>query len=233
MHNAIPREAFATVIVSSGEKDAFIKSLNDQIKVIQAEFKPAEPDMNLAISNESSPDKVFDEPTTEKVLNLLNALPHGVISMSYDIPDLVETSSNLATVSIDNGEMLIHISNRSSVDSAIGGIQERVASIGLISGAKVEEVEGYPGWKPDLDSHVLKISKEVHKNVLEKEPEIKAVHAGLECGIIGEKYPGMDMVSLGPQIEFPHSPDERIRIESVADFFKLLTGILERLAKDD
>jgi len=233
MHNAIPREAFATVIVSSGEKDAFIKSLNDRIKVIQAEFKPAEPDMNLAISNESSPDKVFDEPTTEKVLNLLNALPHGVISMSYDIPDLVETSSNLATVSIDNGEMLIHISNRSSVDSAIGGIQERVASIGLISGAKVEEVEGYPGWKPDLDSHVLKISKEVHKDVLEKEPEIKAVHAGLECGIIGEKYPGMDMVSLGPQIEFPHSPDERIRIESVGDFYKLLTGILERLAKDD
>lgn len=233
MHNAIPREAFATVIVSSGEKDVFIKSLNDRIKVIQAEFKPAEPDMNLAISNESSPHKVFDEPTTEKVLNLLNALPHGVISMSYDIPDLVETSSNLATVSIDNGEMLIHISNRSSVDSAIGGIQERVASIGLISGAKVEEVEGYPGWKPDLDSHVLKISKEVHKNVLEKEPEIKAIHAGLECGIIGEKYPGMDMVSLGPQIEFPHSPDERIRIESVGDFYKLLTGILERLAKDD
>ncbi|MCH7755837.1 M20/M25/M40 family metallo-hydrolase, partial [candidate division KSB1 bacterium] len=124
-------------------------------------------------------------------------------------------------------------SNRSSVDSAIGGIQERVASIGLISGAKVEEVEGYPGWKPNLDSHVLKISKEVHKNVLEKEPQIKAVHAGLECGIIGEKYPGMDMVSLGPQIEFPHSPDERIRIESVGDFYKLLTGILERLAKDD
>ena len=233
MHNAIPREAFATVIVSSGEKDAFTKALNNQIKAIQTEFKPAEPGMNLAISDESLPDKIFDDQTAAKVLNLLNALPHGVISMSYDIPDLVETSSNLATVKIDNGEMVIHVSNRSSVDSAIGGIQERVASIGLISGAKVEEVEGYPGWKPDLDSHVLKISKEVHKDVLGTDPEIKAVHAGLECGIIGEKYPGMDMVSLGPQIEFPHSPDERIRIESVEDFYKLLTGILERLAKDD
>lgn len=233
MHNAIPREAFATVIVSSAEKDAFTQSLHDQIKALQAEFKPAEPDMNLAISDENSPHKIFDEATTQKVLNLLNALPHGVISMSYDIPDLVETSSNLATVKIDTGEMVIHVSNRSSVDSAIAGIQERVTSIGLISGAKVEEVEGYPGWKPDLDSHVLKISKEVHKDVLGKEPAIKAVHAGLECGIIGEKYPGMDMVSLGPQIEFPHSPDERIRIESVEDFYKLLTGILQRLAKDD
>lgn len=233
MHNAIPREAFATVVVASGEKKAFTNSLNNQIKAIHAEFKPVEPEMNLAVSDQSSPDKVFDEQTTQKILSLLNALPHGIISMSYDIPDLVETSSNLATVNIENGEMIIHVSNRSSVDSAIRGIQERVASIGLLSGAKVEEVEGYPGWKPDLDSHVLKISKVVHKDVIGKEPEIKAVHAGLECGIIGEKYPGMDMVSLGPQIEFPHSPDERIRIESVDHFYKLLTGILERLAKND
>ncbi|MFQ5754297.1 MAG: M20/M25/M40 family metallo-hydrolase, partial [bacterium] len=123
-------------------------------------------------------------------------------------------------------------SNRSSVASAIQAIQERVASIGILAGAQVEELEGYPGWKPNLDSHVLKVAKEVHKELLGKEPEIKAVHAGLECGIIGEKYPGMDMVSLGPQIEFPHSPDERVRIDSVANFYKLMIVILERLAKD-
>ncbi|MFQ5677537.1 MAG: aminoacyl-histidine dipeptidase [bacterium] len=232
MHNAIPREAFATVVLSAAQKDAFSQAFNEQIAAIQAEFKPAEPDMRIDLAATDVPARVFDDPTTQTAINLLNALPHGVISMSYDIPDLVETSSNLATVKIAEDAMVIHVSNRSSVDSAIRGIQERVASIGLLSSAKVEEVEGYPGWKPNLDSHVLKVAKEVHKAVLGKEPEIKAVHAGLECGIIGEKYPGMDMVSLGPQIEFPHSPDERVRIGSVGDFYKLLLGILEKLAND-
>lgn len=232
MHNAIPREAFAIVVVASADKEVFSKALSNQVAAIQEEFKPAEPHMNLSVDSAGMPDKVFDDQTTQNVINLLNALPHGVISMSYDIPDLVETSTNLATANIQNGDLLIHVSNRSSVDSAIQGIQQRVTSIGLLSGAKVEEVEGYPGWKPNLDSHVLKVAKQVHKSLLNRDPEIKAVHAGLECGIIGEKYPGMDMVSLGPQIEFPHSPDERIRIGSVGDFYKLLIGILEQLAKD-
>ncbi|MFQ5769649.1 MAG: aminoacyl-histidine dipeptidase [bacterium] len=232
MHNAIPREAFASVVVSSGDKETFEQKLKEQIEAIQVEFKFAEPDMNLAMTTVDNADKVFDEKTTQSVLNLLNALPHGVLSMSYDIPNLVETSSNLATVKIHDSELVIHMSNRSSVASAIQAIQERVASIGILAGAQVEELEGYPGWKPNLDSHVLKVAREVHKELLGKEPEIKAVHAGLECGIIGEKYPGMDMVSLGPQIEFPHSPDERVRIDSVANFYKLMIGILERLAKD-
>jgi dipeptidase D len=126
--------------------------------------------------------------------------------------------------------MKIHLSTRSSVDSAIRAIQERLISIAGLAGAEVAETEGYPGWKPDLSSQVLQVAREMHQSVLGSEPEVKAIHAGLECGIIGEKYPGMDMVSLGPQIEFPHSPDERVRIGSVADFYKLLCGILERLA---
>lgn len=227
MHNAIPREAFATVVVTADDKDAFEKALNQQFKAIQAEYKPADPDMKLAVTNGKA-DQIMNEEISQKLMNLLNALPHGVMSMSYDIPNLVETSSNLATAKIDNGEMVIHVSNRSSVDSAIQGIQQRVASIGSLAGAKVEELEGYPGWKPNLDSYVLKVAKTTHEEVLGDEPEIKAIHAGLECGIIGEKYPGMDMVSLGPQIEFPHSPDERVKIESVANFYKLLVGILEK-----
>ncbi len=232
MHNAIPREAFATVAVASAKRTDFEKALNTQFSAIAAEFKPAEPDMSLAISAANSAEQVFDDETQQTVLNLINALPHGVMAMSYDIPDLVETSSNLATVNINNSEMVIHVSNRSSVESAIQAIQDRVASTGLLAGARVDELEGYPGWKPNLESHVLKVAREVHKEVLSKEPAIKAIHAGLECGIIGEKYPGMDMASLGPQIEFPHSPDERVRIGSVGDFYKLLIGILERLAKD-
>ncbi|RMF65432.1 MAG: aminoacyl-histidine dipeptidase [Calditrichaeota bacterium] len=231
MHNAIPREAFAIAVVPEAARAGFEDALQTEFSAIQAEFKPADPEMQLSIS-ETQADRVFDEETQTKVLNLLNALPHGVMSMSYDIPDLVETSSNLATVKTEDDQMVIHVSNRSSVASAIQAIQERVASMGVLAGAEVEELEGYPGWKPNMDSHVLKVAKEVHKDVLGKEPEIKAVHAGLECGIIGEKFPGMDMVSLGPQIEFPHSPDERVRIGSVADFYKLLQGILARLAQD-
>ncbi|MFQ6113771.1 MAG: aminoacyl-histidine dipeptidase [bacterium] len=232
MHNAIPREAFATVVVSNNEKDSFEKALNEKFFAIQNEYKPADPDMELSVNTADLAAKIMTNETRQKALYLLNALPHGVMAMSYDIPDLVETSSNLATVNIKDSEMVIHVSNRSSAASALQALQDRVAAIGLLAGAKVEELEGYPGWKPNLDSHVLKVAKEVYKDVLGKEPEVKAVHAGLECGIIGEKYPGMDMVSLGPQIEFPHSPDERVRINSVADFYELLSRVLERLARE-
>lgn len=232
MHNAIPREAFAQVAVASADKDKFQKALYERFQEIYSEFKSVEPGMKLNIAEAEGVKKVFDDDTTVRVLNLVNALPHGVGSMSYDIPGLVETSSNLATVKIKDSEMVIHVSNRSSVASAIRATQERVASIGKLAGAKVEELEGYPGWKPNMQSHVLHVAKEVHKKLLGKEPGIKAIHAGLECGIIGEKFPGMDMVSLGPQIEFPHSPNERVRIGSVGDFYKFLTTVLGELAKD-
>jgi len=230
MHNAIPREAFAVVAVSDATAAEFEKQLQQQVSAIKAEFKPADPDIKLSMEKDGTAVDVLLADIADTVLNLLNALPHGVIAMSYDIPELVETSSNLATVRIDNSIFKIHVSNRSSVDSAIKAIQNRVMSIGNLAGAKVEALEGYPGWKPNLESHVLQVAKQAHKELLGKEPEIKAVHAGLECGIIGEKYPGIDMVSLGPQIEFPHSPGERVKIRSVADFYRLLSGILERLA---
>lgn len=231
MHNAIPREAFAQAAVAASEKDRFQKELYKHFQEIYEEFKPADPEMKLAIADITGAKKAFDSDTTARVLNLINALPHGVASMSYDIPGLVETSSNLATVKIKDSEMVIHVSNRSSAASAIRATQERIASIGQLAGAKVEELEGYPGWKPNMDSQVLRVAKTVHEKLFGKEPKIKAIHAGLECGIIGEKFPGMDMVSLGPQIEFPHSPKERVRIGSVAKFYKFLIGVLEELAK--
>ncbi len=228
MHNAIPREAFATVVLDASNRGAFESELQQRFEAVREQFKPADPDMKLAVS-ETRADQVLTDDAGTRVLDLLNALPHGVMAMSYDIPDLVETSSNLATVST-NGELRIHVSNRSSADPEIQAIQERIMSIGRLAGAACEETEGYPGWKPNLDSPLLKVAKDVHKEVLGKEPEIKAIHAGLECGIIGEKYPGMDMVSLGPQIEFPHSPNERVHIGSVADFYTYLTALLVRLA---
>lgn len=229
MHNAIPREAFAKIAVAENSKTAFENELKSQGDAIKAEFLFAEPTMALSV-NDSAVNSVYNTQTQASVLNLINALPHGVLAMSYDIPDLVETSSNLASVKISGNEMVIHISNRSSVDSAIDAIQKRVKSIGLLGGAEVEELEGYPGWKPDLNSKVLQVAKEIHEGKLGSTPEIKAIHAGLECGIIGEKYPSMDMVSFGPQIEFPHSPDERVKIKSVGEFYQLLIGTIEKLA---
>jgi dipeptidase D len=159
------------------------------------------------------------------------SLPHGVEAMSYDVPGLVETSNNLASVWTKDGKVIIGTSSRSSIGSALQALRDRIRAMSEMAGAEVEEGDSYPGWKPDLDSKVLEITKSTYERVFGKEPEVKAVHAGLECGIIGEKLPGMDMVSFGPEIEWPHSPDERINIPSVAQFYKFLKAVLEELAR--
>jgi dipeptidase D len=127
-------------------------------------------------------------------------------------------------------EVKVHMSSRSSVASALGWIRRKIRAIGYLAGAQVEEHDGYPGWKPNLDSRVLQVLKEVHARVMGAEPHVEAIHAGLECGIIGEMIPGMDMISFGPQIEFPHSPNERVKIASVGRFYDLLTETLKELA---
>jgi dipeptidase D len=130
-----------------------------------------------------------------------------------------------------DGSLVIGLSSRSSIDSALKALRQAIRATGVLAGASVEEGNGYPGWKPDLQSPLLATVKKVHKKELGVEPEIKAIHAGLECGIIGEKVKGMDMVSIGPQIEFPHSPDERVKIDSVEKFYGLLKAVLEELAQ--
>jgi dipeptidase D len=229
VHNAIPREAFATVVVAAGDRDGFTAALKAEYAAIEGEFGPAEPDMKLGVSGTEPPKEVWDEGTAETVLRLITGLPHGVVAMSYDIPDLVETSTNLATVKPKDGSLVIGLSSRSSIDSALVALRQRIRATGVLAGASVEEGNGYPGWKPDLQSPLLATVKKVHKKELGVEPEIKAIHAGLECGIIGEKVKGMDMVSIGPQIEFPHSPDERVKIDSVEKFYGLLKAVLEEL----
>lgn len=230
MHNAIPREAFATIAVEQGREKDLENSLHPIFAAMQTEFRSADPDMKLTLSLADSDSAVLDPDTTKRVLRLLNALPHGVQAMSPDIPDLVETSANLATARTEGNVLLVHCSNRSSVESALQAIQQKIEAIARLAGAEVEWLEGYPGWRPDLDSSVLQTARRVYRRLFERDPQIKAIHAGLECGIIKEKYPEMDMVSVGPQIESPHSPDERVKIDSVEHFYRLLTGILEELA---
>ena len=150
--------------------------------------------------------------------------------MSYDIPDLVETSVNLATVGASNGSLRLGLSSRSSIDSALEAMRRQVRAAGLLAGASVEEDSAYPGWKPDLESRLLKVVRAVHRREFGVEPEVKAIHAGLECGILGKKNPGIDMISFGPQIEFPHSPDERVNMASVSRFYTLVGATLSELA---
>jgi dipeptidase D len=228
-HNAIPREAFATVVLPKKQQKKFSAALEKQIADIQAEYKTADPGIQLTVTPAKAK-RMWDGRSTHKVIALLNALPHGVMSMSNDIPGLVETSTNLAVVNSGKNKVTIHCSTRSSVAPALQATRDRIRAIAEFAGAKVKEGDGYPGWKPNLDSEVLRVSKQAHQELFGVEPAVKAIHAGLECGIIGEKYPGMDMVSMGPQIEFPHSPSERVKISSVANYYRLLVNTLERLA---
>jgi dipeptidase D len=229
-HNAIPREAWATVVIPEDQSGGFIQQVREQFELVKQEYKAVDPGMALSIEDAALPQGVWTTDTTWNVLRLLVALPHGVVAMSNDIPGLVETSANLAVVDTEGPELSILVSCRSSVASALDWIRRKIRAIGFLAGARVDEHDGYPGWKPDLASPVLQVVKSVHARIVGSEPLVVAVHAGLECGIIGEMIPGMDMISFGPQIEFPHSPNERVKIDSVGRFYDLLTAVLEEMA---
>jgi dipeptidase D len=229
--NALAREAVARVIVPPGnDRAAFVKAVEEEIAGIKAEYKHTEPDLQLEVSGGSVSGPVWSEGLGERVLLLLNALPHGVIAMSHDLEGLVETSVNLAAVSSDQAVVGVLLSVRSSVASALRAHRRRLRAFADLVGAQVEENEGYPAWRPNPESALLARFQQVHERVAGKEAELAAVHAGLECGVIGEKFPGMDMISFGPQIEGAHSPDERVKVDTIGPFYRLLTETLGELA---
>ena len=235
-HNAIPREAFATVVVSADGKDSFLAALRAEGDAIRREYHAADPGMTFGVVRPSSAPSAAGHPAawtremTDAAIWLLEALPHGVEAMSHDVEGLVETSSNVATVVADGDHLRVGVSTRSSTGSALEALRRRVRAIGHLAGADVEEDVAYPGWQPDLSSPLLGVVKAAHERVFGRLPEVAAIHAGLECGIIGKMVPGMDMISFGPIIEFPHSPDERVEIGSVGRFYQLLTATLEAVA---
>jgi dipeptidase D len=164
-----------------------------------------------------------------RLCRTISGMPHGVIKMSADISWLVETSTNVAVITTSKKEISLITSQRSSVASEIEEICQAVASVFELGGASVIRSDGYPGWKPNMDSPILKVAKETYQSLFGREPQVKAVHAGLECGIIGEKFPGMDMLSFGPTLQGVHSPDERIYVDTVERFWDFLLGILRNL----
>jgi len=228
-HNAIPREAYAKVSIEKGQKDKFISTLKKEEKDILGEIKPIDPNFKVNVEDIDKLHSTLTEDAQDKLLDLLHSLPHGVDKMSYDIPDLVETSTNLATVSIEDNEANIGMSTRSSIKSALQDFRDRIRATAELSGAEVEEDSPYPGWKPNMDSDILKISKKIFKDMYKKEPKVEAIHAGLETGIIGEKFPGMDMISIGPTIKYPHSPEEQVHVSTVGKTYDFVLKILEEV----
>jgi dipeptidase D len=227
--NAIPREAEAKLFIPKKAWDQAANLVAQFNATIKAEFATVEPGLEISLAELKGARKgrVVKSAVQKKLCKTISALPHGVIKMSPDIPGLVQTSTNLAIVSTGRKSIAIATSQRSSVASEIDEICQMVANVFELGGAEVEASEGYPGWKPNLDSEILKIAKETYQSLYGKEPAVKAVHAGLECGIIGEKFPGIDMVSFGPTLQGVHSPEEKIYIDTVEKFWNYLLAILK------
>lgn len=228
-HNAIPREADAVITVPAGSLAQVRQAIEEMAAVLKEEFGEIDPGQKVEVE-ETTPTQVFAAADGERILNALLACPHGVLAMSRAVPGLVETSNNLAVVTTEGSQVKVVTSSRSSVMPSLRATLQQVEAVFRLAGAQVEVRDGYPGWKPNPNSPVLQLAKEVFHREFGREPEVKAIHAGLECGLIGEKFPGMDMLSLGPQIESPHSPDERVKIPTVANFYRLLKAILAAMA---
>lgn len=229
LHNAIPREAYAVCAVPAECKEAVRVDLNVFAAEMEAEYAVTEKNMKFILQSETPCKEAIDRDTANRLLNAVHAVYNGVFAMSRDIPGLVETSSNLASIKTERGKIVINSSQRSSVLSARQDMSDTVKAAFELAGAEVEVGEGYPGWKPNTDSEILKIAVETYKKLFGVEPKVKAIHAGLECGLFLEKYPSLDMVSFGPTLRGVHSPDERMLIPTVEKFWKHLLEILKNI----
>jgi len=229
-HNAIPREAFAVLCGDPELLEVLDKAAQDELRLFKEEFDKTDPEAKVTVATADNPKKVMDVGTRDRLLGLLLSAPYGVLAMSRDMPGLVETSTNLAIVRIEGNEAHIHMSSRSSVGAALSRTNWQIAAVAGLAGAAVTMGNAYPGWKPNMASPLLKVGRETYRKLRNSDPVVTAIHAGLECGIIGERFPGMDMISFGPTIQGAHSPDEKVEIASVERFWKLLQKMLEAVA---
>ncbi len=228
VRNAIPRLATAEISVPLSNEKSFTAWLNDLEKTIQQEYTPLEPDLKISLVKTPLHGQQLSHSAKTNLLRSLYACPNGVYKMSNAFADLVETSNNVSILRCDQTTIKIECLCRSSTESSREDCTNVIASAFSLGGAQVEFHGGYPGWAPNADSKLLADMNSIYKEVYSREPKIIAVHAGLECGLIGAKYPGMDMVSCGPTICNPHSPEERVNIASVEKFWEYLTTLLSR-----
>ena len=232
LRNAIPREAEAIFGIHSKHKEAVNEFLNKYINDIKVEFKGVEPSMELKIEEVERPEYCIDSKTSLTLVRALYSAPHGVVSMSRDLENLVETSTNLAAVKMtEDNKIVVTTSQRSSLESRKNDIAGQVEAHFQLAGAEVSHSDGYPGWAPDINSKIMKISSEAYEELFGVKPAVKAIHAGLECGLFLSKFPELDMVSFGPTMTGVHSPDEKLLIPTVDKFWKHLTRVLEKVAE--
>ena len=229
LRNAIPRESHALVLVPSADANAFESLVGTYQEIYQKEFADTEPDLSFSCEKVAAPSKVVPALEQAKFIRAIFACPNGVQRMSQSMKGLVETSNNLAIASVKEGKFEAYNLTRSSVDSAKEATAWKIAAVFQLIDAQVKLSGGYPGWKPNMASPILKTCQEVYHKNFGKVPEIKAIHAGLECGLLGGVYPNFDMISFGPTIRFPHSPDEKVEIATVQKFWDFLVAILEEI----
>jgi dipeptidase D len=231
LRNAIPRETFGLLAIKNKKIEEFITLVDELTGIIKKELAATEPDLTVTIEPVDKPKTIINKKVQKNLTKAILACPNGVIRMSDSMAGLVETSTNLAIVKSDKKKKTIMVAclMRSSVDSAKEELGNRMYSLFTLAGAKVKFSGGYPGWKPNMDSPILKTMQEVYQGKFGKIPEIKAIHAGLECGILGGKYPHWDMISFGPTIRHPHSPDEKINIATVQKFWDFLTETMKNI----
>jgi dipeptidase D len=227
LRNAIPRESFAIITIPADKEAKFLECQAEYASIYKSEYASVEPDIKFTVEPAALPEFIIDADTQNRLFLSIQACPNGVIRMSDDMKGLVETSTNLASVKMIDDQIRIQCLLRSSVDSAQEDLGIMIESVFLLAGANVTLDGRYPGWKPNMNSPILKTMQTVYNNLYGKIPEIKAIHAGLECGLLGGVYPNWDMISFGPTIRYPHSPDEKVNIESVGKFWAYLVSTLE------
>lgn len=231
LRNAIPREAFATVMVPASHSAEFERSVGVYQAIFESEYSAADPNVKITLSKADRPSTIMDAAVQKRLIDAVYACPNGVIRMSDEMHGLVETSLNMARVEVGGGNISVISLLRSSVNSAKADLVEMVSSVFELAGMRVESSGGYDGWKPNMESPILKTMLKCYKDLYGVDPKIKAIHAGLECGILGGTYPKWDMISLGPTIRFPHSPDEKVLIASVEKFYQFVVEVLKNVPK--
>ncbi|MDF1576203.1 MAG: aminoacyl-histidine dipeptidase [Bacteroidales bacterium] len=229
LRNAIPRESRAIILVPSADSPRLEALVDAYQKMYQREFAETEPDLSFTCGKTDMPLKVVPVLEQARFIRAIFACPNGVQRMSQSMKGLVETSNNLAIARIKGGSFEAYNLTRSSVDSAKEATAWKIAAVFQLIDAEVTLSGGYPGWKPNMDSPILKTCQDVYHRNFGKIPKIKAIHAGLECGLLGGVYPNFDMISFGPTIRFPHSPDEKVKIDTVRKFWEFLVAILESM----
>ena len=229
LRNAIPRESVAVLLVPEKRTKEFEKFVKDYEKIYRAEFSETEPDLKFTFEKVAVPAKVMNQHDQYRIIRAVFVCPNGVVRMSQAMKGLVETSNNLAIVRCNKGKFEAYNLCRSSVDSAKEATAWRIAAAFHLIDADVKLEGGYPGWKPNMQSPILQVMSDVYKDMFGNIPEKKAIHAGLECGLIGGVYPNLDMISFGPTIRYPHSPDEKVNVASVGKFWKFLVSTLKHI----